>query len=579
MSTILKSLVPKESSQECLKKEQPLTASDSEVASILHENNTQNLEVIINRMEDGFAKVYMHLEALDERLQDVQNMSDKVDMLEASVRLLENHAFMWPIVNNFEATAESSLSSSSLHSSSPVITTLGSTGSPGGRMMAASPDEEPALKSRSLPKRNHTIGSIKYDSTAFSNKVSFNLGSEEDLPRSRPASVASKRHKNEGSHYDDLHRGANKLCAQVLPSIVRSKSFSNDVDFSKATSASSAASASAASGGKGRHEKRGRTLGSASIGGYQLQLPSARTQSLRIAGAHKSPPSRSSRFSWGTREDMPEHGGGTSPVPLKDSKYRGSVTSLTSDIGSGATTPTPTTSKGITFDISAKELMKRDTVRHNGTLEMKKTSGFKSYKRYWAVLDAHFLYLYSREKDSKAKQVIDVTDCNVTEAVASYDLSHHLHHSSSSANSNSNTPTGNTTSGSSLNSSSFRESLKKRGGRSFELIFNNGESRYFAASNKDEADEWMRRIRKAAADKVYEQLDRDHLALEQDYEDEVLHECTEATASALANVAAVSAASAPRGASGGYQQEWRAAFKHQSRDASRLANENVAKVN
>lgn len=84
------------------------------------------IEVIIKRMEDGFSKIYMQLEALDERMQDVQNMSDKVDMLEASVRLLENHAFLWPMMHHAEpltTNPDSSLSSSSLHSSTPAITT------------------------------------------------------------------------------------------------------------------------------------------------------------------------------------------------------------------------------------------------------------------------------------------------------------------------------------------------------------------------------------------------------------------------------------------------------------------------
>merc|ERR1712066_1173215 len=95
--------------------------------------------------------------------------------LEASVRLLENHAFLWPMVSysagGGNAVAgdqdQSSLSSSSLHSSIPAITTV--TPAPTTSMM---------LKQRSLPKRNHTISSIKYDSSAY--KVSFNLGGDVD---------------------------------------------------------------------------------------------------------------------------------------------------------------------------------------------------------------------------------------------------------------------------------------------------------------------------------------------------------------------------------------------------------------
>ena len=86
----------------------------------------------MHQMQDGFSKVYMQLEALDERLQDVQAIGDKVDMLETSVRLLENHAFLWPMVNyGVDPDGQSSVSSSSLHSmSTPAITTVTPAGAP-----------------------------------------------------------------------------------------------------------------------------------------------------------------------------------------------------------------------------------------------------------------------------------------------------------------------------------------------------------------------------------------------------------------------------------------------------------------
>ena len=125
----------------------------------------------MHQMQDGFSKVYMQLEALDERLQDVQAIGDKVDSLEASVRLLENHACLWPMVGAYgggDPDGQSSVSSSSLHSmSTPAITTVTPAGAPVSSMM---------IKQRSLPKRNHTISSIKYDSSAY--KVSFNLGGD-----------------------------------------------------------------------------------------------------------------------------------------------------------------------------------------------------------------------------------------------------------------------------------------------------------------------------------------------------------------------------------------------------------------
>lgn len=249
------------------------------------------------------------------------------------------------------------------------------------------------------------------------------------------------------------------------------------------------------------------------------------------------------------------------------------MTSLASDVGSGSTTPNipywSSSSKGTgpshsslvvagtVFDISAKELMQRPSVHHSGNLEMKKTSGtFKSYKRYWAVLDSNFLYLYGRERDSKAKQVIDVTGCTLTELMT-VDAAEKLASASSSASN----------SGTSSSSGSFRESLKKRGGRSFELVFNTGESRYFAAATKEEAEEWMKKLRHASTVKrapvaggggagadhhLQTSSDMHILALEQEFEDEVLHQCSsEANTGGLTRLV---------------NQEWR--IKHQSSDAS-----------
>ena len=126
------------------------------------ENQDTIIGQVVQRMEDRFCKIAEKLEALDEKFAEVQYMSDKVDMLEASVRLLENHAFLWPMRSCHSAPtdgAESSVSSSSLYSSTPAI--------------SASMIYSNSSRQRSLPKRNHTIGSIKYDSSAY--KVSFNL--------------------------------------------------------------------------------------------------------------------------------------------------------------------------------------------------------------------------------------------------------------------------------------------------------------------------------------------------------------------------------------------------------------------
>ena len=547
----------------------------------------------MHQMQDGFSKVYMQLEALDERLQDVQAIGDKVDMLETSVRLLENHAFLWPMVNyGVDPDGQSSVSSSSLHSmSTPAITTVTPAGAPAT-----------SIKQRSLPKRNHTISSIKYDSSAY--KVSFNLGGDvEDafhdhegqevmndgnigwsLPGTPPLN-RSKRKIRISSQSDDTVQEEDGFESDqpnaLGPSIARSKSFSNDVDWPKAGD-------EIVEEEKQNKEKLEKGLlkdcrGRRSAGNAnKLMIPTSRTQSLRLSEP-KSP--RSTRFSW-TKEkqinnqDMPEGTKGPlhSPSSLKDSKYRGSMTSLASDVGSGSTTPnipywSSSSSKGHTsntgpshsslvvagtvFDISAKELMQRPSVHHSGNLEMKKTSGtFKSYKRYWAVLDSNFLYLYGRERDSKAKQVIDVTGCTLTELMT-VDAAEKLASASSSASN----------SGTSSSSGSFRESLKKRGGRSFELVFNTGESRYFAAATKEEAEEWMRKLRHASTVKrapvaggggagadhhLQTSSDMHILALEQEFEDEVLHQCSsESNSGGLTRLV---------------HQEWR--IKHQSSDAS-----------
>ena len=124
---------------------------------------------------------------------------------------------------------------------------------------------------------------------------------------------------------------------------------------------------------------------------------------------------------------------------------------------------------------------------------------------------------------------------------------------------------------SSSSSGSFRESLKKRGGRSFELVFNTGESRYFAAATKEEAEEWMRKLKHASTAKaLYLSGGADHqhhirqtssdmhiLALEQEFEDEVTNQCS---------VESTGSAGGSAGLTRLVQQEWR--VKHQSSDAS-----------
>ena len=496
------------------------------------------LELLINRMEDGFSKIYMQLEAMDEKLQEVQGLGDKVDMLEASVRLLENNAMgsAWTRLEqspSMDSPANMSLSSSSLQSVHTVT----------------------SVTSRNPPRRNHTIGNIKYDSAAY--KVSFNLEDDNDSGNVHEDfdnvlvedDVASYRLNAKSTRKRTLSSGSNKQSAtnkqamdsidetattstsststttatatqHVVPTIVRSKSFSNNFEYVKKDLL---------------HANEDSVFQPIQ---HQQTSPS-RSRSLRLH--QQQPHSRSSRLSW-IHQDLPDHNS------LKDTKLRGSYTSLASlDMGgggSGATTPTPTSVKGATLDVSARELMQRPTVHHSGNLEMKKSSGFsRSYKRYWAVLDSNFLYFYGKEKDSKAKNVIDVSGSTIIELSSSSD--NNSGHNSANGGQNN------------LSSSSFRESLKKRGGRSFEMVFNNSENRWFAAQTKEEAEEWMKKLKEAAAFKCYD----DHaelVAVEQAYEEEVVHEVT-----------AASNPSASSSLGNGNQQEWRLAIKNHSRNPSR----------
>ena len=396
------------------------------------------VELIMNRMEDGFGKIYCQLEDLNEKIAEIQGISDKVDMLEASVRLLENH-LLWP-----ENVCPDSSSSSVGGNETPTPTFM--------------------LGQRSL-KRNHTIGNIKYDSSAY--KVSFKMDLESEdseTPKETPDCL--------------------------VPNIVRSKSFSND--YHKSTESANTSEMA----------PRGRPP-------HQLQLPTTRSHSLK-----QSQKVKNTRFSW-TMQDVPD---------LKDSKFRGSMTSLASmDLGSGSVTPTPIP----IVEISAKDLALKPSVLHTGNLELKKTSGFKSYKRYWAVLDSHLLYIYGREKDSKAKQVFDVSHCIVIE-------SNDVHESIKSKENS---------------GGSLRIKRDKGNGKTFEIVFSTGETRDFAAHTKEETEEWMRKLREAATkEESNESVDHSIQAVEQDFEEEVLHECFETSGSLVNEV-------------GHHHPEWRVALK------------------
>ena len=602
------------------------------------ENNPENnnsssnthLELLINRMEDGFSKIFVQLEAMDERMQEVQGMGDKVDMLEASVRLLENNALgSWtsimttseqpppPMMMMDSPAQDMSLSSSSLHSVHTVTSVASATGSTTGSGIS---------NNRNPPRRNHTIGNIKYDSARWGPSVSFNLecdnnnfeadpsedeeinfedesaaiarsGSSSGIQRKRTTSSGSTGKQNQQSHKMDSideavlisttkmtsstnnNNNSTTSSSYVIPTIVRSKSFSNNLEYAKMTHSQKQEEDNVT-------PKLTSSQATAAASAVSPKTSPSRSRSLRL----QQPPTggnqnRSTRLSWSsyssstTNQDLPDHHQHqpslkASSGGIADSKLRGSCTSLASvdlaatSAGSGATTPTPAASsiKGSAFEISARELMQRPSCYHSGNIEVKKTSGFKSYKRYWAVLDSSFLYLFGKEKDTKAKQVIDVTSSTILELSSSTS-----DNTSSSNSSYSNNPAGASSLGhhggyhhgpggsnsEKLSSGSFRESLKKRGGRSFEMVFNNGENRTFAAHTKDEADEWVKKLKEASAASAQRLFEEEHdhherVAVELAYEEEVVHEV----------------ASSILGSE--VQQEWRLAVKKEhSRNPSR----------
>ena len=602
------------------------------------ENNPENnnsssnthLELLINRMEDGFSKIFVQLEAMDERMQEVQGMGDKVDMLEASVRLLENNALgSWtsimttseqpppPMMMMDSPAQDMSLSSSSLHSVHTVTSVASATGSTTGSGIS---------NNRNPPRRNHTIGNIKYDSARWGPSVSFNLecdnnnfeadpsedeeinfedesaaiarsGSSSGIQRKRTTSSGSTGKQNQQSHKMDsideaVLTSTTKMTSStnnndnnnttsssyVIPTIVRSKSFSNNLEYAKMTHSQKQEEDNVT-------PKLTSSQATAAASAVSPKTSPSRSRSLRLQQPPTGNQNRSTRLSWSsyssstTNQDLPDHHQHqpslkASSGGIADSKLRGSCTSLASvdlaatSAGSGATTPTPAASsiKGSAFEISARELMQRPSCYHSGNIEVKKTSGFKSYKRYWAVLDSSFLYLFGKEKDTKAKQVIDVTSSTILELSSSTS-----DNTSSSNSSYSNNPAGASSLGhhggyhhghggsnsEKLSSGSFRESLKKRGGRSFEMVFNNGENRTFAAHTKDEADEWVKKLKEASAASAQRLFEEEHdhherVAVELAYEEEVVHEV----------------ASSILGSE--VQQEWRLAVKKEhSRNPSR----------
>jgi len=183
----------------------------------------------------------------------------------------------------------------------------------------------------------------------------------------------------------------------------------------------------------------------------------------------KEVPKKSNRFSLdgdsfrsGSLRDLPSH-------------LRSSLASLSSlDL--------PSLASSVSLEISARDLAaKKDTLC--GYLELKRNSGFKAYKKYWCALDGPIFYVFSREKDPKAKHAV-VLDGYTINATPFVDASR----------------------------SRFRSEISKKKGRQFELIPPIGlkDAKLFAANSKEEALTWIVRLTEAIKSTEKESLSPKH---------------------------------------------------------------------
>ena len=416
-------------------------------------------------------------------------------MLESSVRALENHVILASVANSgsrtddlFSVWHEPILSPVSSSFSSAVSITAATT--PTGDKRLSSSSGIFVYGERSLPRRHHTIGNIRYDSSAYKT-VSF----LDDEPKAAGAAAAAAggsvdqrggagffRHMKQKDQEDEQDCSSNvdvsvkeddarpevaetdrdrnpsssseqqkrlndeeekdKLCNLVengpkkvsgIISISRSKSFS-DV----------------------RKEAESWRMMTSSP--KRTEESSLRSKSFKDISM--KPPSKSNRFSWDV-DAMPL--GPASSLRDFPSHLRSSLASLTSlDLHSGAP---------VSLDVPARDLASKPGVL-SGPMEIKSKSGFKTFKKYWCALDGPHFYIYSRDKDPKAKQAIHLSGYKV-KAVKVVE---------------SGTGLGN----------SFRTETKKKG-RQFELTPPTGskDSRQFAAVTKEEAVVWVQRIQEA----------------------------------------------------------------------------------
>ena len=397
----------------------------------------------------------------------------KVVMLEASVRALENQV---------------TVASNSCHEDFSIWhdRNLSAVSSSFSSVLSIAPPETTICSGeRTLPRRHHTIGNIRYDSSAYKT-VSF----QEDEPKGGGA--GSFRHMKQKSkdqeealeHNEEVQEEPS--CSKVI--------FDENVEVRLSNNANKRIDRTSSLSEQQRSEEQDDVVTNL-IGEEEREPKKASTGIINISRSKSfsdvtlaknqnvwransndrktddSPALRSksfkdisskktNRLSWDA--DVVSLGGAGS---LRDfpSHLRGSLASLTSlDLHSSST---------VSLEVSSKELASKPGTLC-GHLEIKSKSGFKTYKRYWCSLDGSNFYVFARDKDPKAKQAIHLAGYKV-KAIKVVE------------------------SGSGLGGS-FRSEVKKKG-RQFELVPPTGakDTRQFAASTKEEADVWVRRLQES----------------------------------------------------------------------------------
>lgn len=414
-------------------------------------------------------------------------------MLESSVRALENHVILASVANSssrtddlFSVWHEPILSPVSSSFSSAVSIAAATTPT-GGDKRLPSTSGIFVYGERSLPRRHHTIGNIRYDSSAYKT-VSF----LDDEPKAAAVAAAAPvdqrggagffRHMKQKDPVDeqdtsgswDVPVQVDQVRSEIAetdrdsnpkPSPEQQKRLNDEEESDKLcnlvengpkkVSGIINISRSKSFSDVRKEAENWRMMTSSP---KKAQEASLRSKSFKDISM--KPPAKSGRFSWDV-DAMPL--GPASSLRDFPSHLRSSLASLTSlDLHSGAP---------VSLEVAARDLASKPGVL-SGPMEIKSKSGFKTFKKYWCALDGPHFYIYGRDKDPKAKQAIHLSGYKV-KAIKVVE------------------------NGSSLGSS-FRTETKKKG-RQFELTPPTGskDGRHFAAVTKEEAVAWVQRIQEA----------------------------------------------------------------------------------